>query len=105
MRHRDRKTPVRPTRTARKPRHALKEGIATAVKQLNDAREDLAEVDAFVFVCIQALHARGRDDVDPVVATVLEAAYDKFGARSPSKTSGCPRGIGRQCRQMRAVMS
>lgn len=78
MRRRDRKTPVWPTRAARKQRQALKEGIATAVKQLNEAREDLAEVDAFVFVCIQALRARGTDDVDPVVATVLEAAYDKL---------------------------
>jgi hypothetical protein len=80
MRRRYRKAPARLRRTAHKQLQTLKEGIAIAAKQLNDAREDLAEVDAFVFVCIQALRGKGGDnvDVDPVVATVLEAAYDKL---------------------------
>jgi hypothetical protein len=69
---------VRPKRTARKELQTLKDGIATAVKQLNVAREDLDEVDSFVFVGIQALRAKGRDDVGPDVATVLGAAYDKL---------------------------
>lgn len=78
MRRRDHKTPVRPTRTARKQLQALKDGISTAVRQLNVAHESLDEVDSFVFVCIQALRAKGRDDVGPDVATVLGAAYDKL---------------------------
>ena len=78
MRRRDRKTPVRRTRTERKQLQVLKDGISTAVKQLNVAHEDLGEVDAFVFVCIQALRAKGTDDVDPNIVTVLGAAYDKL---------------------------
>lgn len=78
MRRRDRKPPVRPTRIARKELQALKDGISTAVKQLNEAHEDLGEVNSFVFVCIQALRAKGRDDVGPDVATVLDAAYEKL---------------------------
>lgn len=79
MRRRDRKNPVRPTRTGRKQLQALTDGISTAVKQLNGASEHLDEANSFVFVCIQALRARGRDDVGPDVATVLAAAYDKLG--------------------------
>ena len=78
MRRRDRKTPVRRTRTERKQLRALKDGISTAVKQLNVAHEDLGEADAFVFVCIQALRAKGKDDVDPNIVTVLSVAYDKL---------------------------
>lgn len=78
MRRRDRRTLVRPTRIVRQQLQALKDSVSSAVKQLNVAREDLDEINSFVFVCIQALRAKGRDDVGPDVATVLGAAYDKL---------------------------
>lgn len=53
-------------------------GIANAVKQLSAAHEDLGEVDAFMFVCMQALQTKSGDDVCPCVVTVLAAAYDKL---------------------------
>lgn len=76
-----RKATVRPKRTkqtASKQLKALQDGIATAIKQLNDARENVGVANSFVFICIQALLAQRGDDVVPDVATVLEAAYDRL---------------------------
>jgi len=65
-------------REARKQLQALKDGVATAVKQLRDAQNDLQQVGSFTFVCIEALRAQRGDDVGPDVATVLDAAYEKL---------------------------
>lgn len=78
MSSRDRKAPVRRRRPAHKQVQTLKDGIATAAKQLRVAKDDLHEVGSFVFVCIQALRAKDRDDVGPDVAAVLDAAYEKL---------------------------
>lgn len=56
----------------------LKDRVASAVKQLNVAHEDLGQVDAFMFVCMQALQTTSGDDVVPCVSVVLTAAYDKL---------------------------
>jgi hypothetical protein len=72
------KAKARPKPTARKQLQILKDGVASAVKQLNMAHEDLGEVDAFVFVCLVALRDKGGNDVGPSVVTVLSAAYDKL---------------------------
>jgi hypothetical protein len=53
-------------------------GIASAVKQLKVAHEDLGQVDAFMFVCMQALQTKSGDDVGPCVSAVLSVAYDKL---------------------------
>jgi hypothetical protein len=77
-----RKAKVRPKRATKDQearRHQkLKDCVANAVKQLNVAHEDLGEVDAFMFVCMQALQTKSGDDVGPGVAAVLAVAYDKL---------------------------
>lgn len=75
-----RKATVRPKRATKEARRhqKLKDGVASAVKQLNVAHEDLGEVDAFMFVCIQALQTKSGDDVGPSIVTEMSAAYDKL---------------------------
>lgn len=70
--------PRRTKQTARKQLQTLRDSVATAVKQLNEAHEDLGEVDAFMIVCLQALQTKSGDDVGPSIVTVLSAAYDKL---------------------------
>jgi hypothetical protein len=53
-------------------------GIVSAVKQLSAAHEDLGQVDAFMFVCMQALQTKSGDDTGPCVSAVLSVAYDKL---------------------------
>lgn len=57
-----------------------KDSITNATNQLVMARNELCEIGSAVFVCIQALRGKGGDnvDVDPDVAAVLSAAYDKL---------------------------
>lgn len=64
--------------TAATQLQTLKNDIARAVKQLNVAYEDLGQVDAFMFVCMQALQTKSGDDVCPCVSAVLSVAYDKL---------------------------
>lgn len=72
------KTKARPKPTARKQLEMLKDGIGTAVKQLREVQDALAEIDSFMFLCIEAMRAQGADDIGPHVAMVLETAYDKL---------------------------
>lgn len=77
------KEPVQPKRTAehqtaRRQRQALKHGIADAATQLRLMRNELDEINSFVFVCIAALRTKEGDDIGPGVATVLSAAYEKL---------------------------
>jgi hypothetical protein len=77
------KARVQPKRTAehqaaRKQLQTLKDGIANAATQLRDMRDELCEINSFVFVCLVALREHGGDDVGPDVATVLGIAYDKL---------------------------
>jgi len=75
-----RKAAVQPKRTAehqtRKQRQTLNDGIAAT--QLRVVQDELDEIDSFVFVCIEALRAKGGNDVGPGVATVLGVAYEKL---------------------------
>jgi hypothetical protein len=64
--------------TARQRRQILKDSIANAKKQLLVAQDELGELDAFVFVCITALRAKGGDDDVANVATVLDVTYGKL---------------------------
>jgi hypothetical protein len=70
------KAPPRPT--ARKQLEMLKNSIATAVTQLREVKDDVGEIDSFIFVCIAALRAQRGDDMGPDVAVALESAYEKL---------------------------
>lgn len=75
-----RKAKARPTRVTKDQQQKMKDGITNATNQLVMARNELCEIGSAVFVCIQALRGKGGDnvDVDPEVAAVLSAAYDKL---------------------------
>lgn len=76
-RHR-RKARARSKRTAHRQLQKLKDGVATAVKQLGEVQGEVDEIDSCMFVCIEALRAQGADAIGPHVAMVLETAYDKL---------------------------
>jgi hypothetical protein len=79
---RRRKAKARPKRAIKDQearRHQkLKDDVASAVTKLKVAHEDLGQVDAFMFVCMQALQTKSGDDVGPCVSAVLSFAYDKL---------------------------
>jgi hypothetical protein len=65
----------RPTAKA-KPMSA--EQVAAATRRLRYVQADAKHVAAFMFVCIEALRAQRRSEVDADVATVLESAFEKI---------------------------
>jgi len=64
-----------PTRTARRKTAALNAGIANAARLLTKVEEDLEEVSAFTYVCIEAI--RARDGVSEDILLVLGQAYTR----------------------------
>lgn len=63
---------------AAKQFQTMKDGIAAAKRRLVVLQDDLNEVGSFVYVCIEALRAKGGDDANPDIAKVLGIAYTKL---------------------------
>ena len=52
--------------------------LAIATRRLRYVLADAKQIAAFTFVCIEALRAQRKSEVDADVATVLETAFEKI---------------------------